>query len=113
MSLEDRFWSKVDRSGGDGACWPWLGAKNQCGYGVFLVATRHTGLDIRFTVAHRVSWILGGGVVPDGLVMDHLCRNRRCVNPAHLEVTTQRENTRRGLVCKTSPVYLAAAGVSP
>src|SRR5690606_19098864 len=47
--------------------------------------------------AHRLGWILTNGPVPDGLVLDHLCRNRACCNPSHLEPVTIGENTRRGM----------------
>lgn len=82
----ERFWSKVDRSG---ECWEWTAFRNPKGYGVFNFrgATPH---------AHRVAYILTHGSVPPGLVIDHLCRNRGCCNPVHLEAVTVEENTRRG-----------------
>ncbi len=86
-----RFWSKVDKRGPD-ECWPWLGAKSKpnngapSGYGTF-----------RSNRAHRVSYTLIKGEIPQGLVLDHLCRNPECVNPAHLEAVTQWLNTARGV----------------
>ena len=91
-SLETRFWSKVDRSGGPTACWPWLAACSGRGYGHVWV-----GGAKRQETAHRVAYELLVGPIPAGLTIDHLCRNRRCVNPAHLEPTTMRENTLRGV----------------
>ena len=82
----EEFWSKVDR--GDG-CWLWQGRIAPNGYGRF----SHGGKDL---YAHRVAYELAGGVIPSGLQIDHLCRVRHCVNPAHLEAVTQRENLLRG-----------------
>lgn len=85
---EDRFWAKVDASGD---CWVWLGTKNQYGYGRFTASTD------QFTWgAHRWSYTTLVGPIPDGLVIDHLCKQPACVNPDHLEPVTQAENVRRG-----------------
>ena len=89
--VPDRFWPKVDTSAGPDACWPWTASLTPDGYGRM---SWHDG-DIG---AHRLSWILAHGMpVPDGLVIDHLCRVRHCVNPAHLEAVTQQLNLRRGV----------------
>jgi hypothetical protein len=85
------FWEKVDRASDDG-CWEWLGAKNG-GYGRFHLRSQGPG---RATAAHRVSYELLVGPIPDGLTLDHLCRNRGCVNPAHLEPVTNKTNILRG-----------------
>lgn len=82
-----RFWSKVDR-GGDGECWPWLGSGDGR-YGQLYVS----GKSIK---AHRFAYELLVGPIPDGLTLDHLCRNTACVNPAHLEPVSHRENVLRG-----------------
>jgi hypothetical protein len=73
-------------------CWEWTGSVNDSGYGKFSLST--TQLSRR---AHRVAYELLVGPIPDGLELDHLCRNTICVNPAHLEPVTQAENVRRGL----------------
>lgn len=83
---EDRFWSKVDTAG---FCWWWQGCKVPSGYGTFYYnGARH--------YAHRIAYELTKGFIPEGLVIDHLCREPSCVNPSHLEVVTHRENVLRG-----------------
>ena len=74
-------------------CWEWTAKINQQGYGIFILAM--TGR--RYVNAHRFALILAGVDIPDGLVVDHLCRVRHCVNPEHLQVTTNRTNLLRGV----------------
>lgn len=83
--LLDRFWSKVDKSGD---CWEWTNVKNNKGYGRFC-------LQGKLLMSHRVSYEIIVGKIPDGLELDHLCRNPGCVNPKHLEAVTHKENMRR------------------
>lgn len=80
------FWERVDTSA---ECWEWLGSRTSGGYGNLRV-------DGRNDYAHRVSYRLTYGSIPDGLVIDHLCRNRACVRPDHLEAVSAGENVRRG-----------------
>lgn len=87
-SLTDRFWPKVDASGD---CWEWTAARNPEGYG--RIGAGGTGS--RILHAHRVAWELLVGPIPVGYEVDHLCRNRGCVNPDHLEPVTKLENIRR------------------
>lgn len=73
----------------EGDCWLWLGAKNSKGYGLFLVSSGKGMAAHKFAYEHFVC------DVPNGLELDHLCRKRDCVNPAHLEPVTHKENLRR------------------
>lgn len=70
-------------------CWLWTGSLMESGYGMFR-------LNGHATLAHRAAWELLRGPIPEGFVIDHLCRVRPCVNPEHLEPCTLQENVRRG-----------------
>lgn len=85
---EERFWRYVGEAAGD-ACWEWFGGRSTGGYGRFFNGSRHVA-------AHRFAYELLVGPIPAGLDIDHLCRVRHCVNPAHLEPVTRSENLRRG-----------------
>jgi len=102
-SFIERFWTKVDRSGGPDSCWPWRASTNPDGYG--MVGVRNEG---RTYGAHRIAYELTVGPIPAGLTLDHRCHtddldcaggrscaHRACVNPAHLEPVTNRENILR------------------
>ena len=90
----ERFWAKVVNDTETG-CWLWSGATTT-GYGRF-----HLAMGLPLVVAHRFAYETLVGPVPAGLDLDHLCRVRRCVNPAHLEPVTRRENLMRGdTICR-------------
>lgn len=87
LDLSDRFWPKVDQSGGPDACWPWTGSLDGDGYGQISVG----GKTVK---ANRLAWILTNGPLPAGkpVVRHVVCRNPPCCNPAHLAPGTHAEN---------------------
>lgn len=86
IPFEDRYWAKVDKGGPNG-CWLWTGCINTDGYG-------RIWLETKMRSAHHFPWMWSGKAVPDRPdVLDHICKLRRCVNPEHLRVVTQRENS--------------------
>lgn len=90
QSLEERFWSKVERKS-SGECWPWMAAKNPTGYGHMWVLGKHKQ-------AHRIAWELANerpiphGSGYHGTVVCHRCDNPTCCNPDHLFIGTAAEN---------------------
>lgn len=91
-SVVTRVWDRVDRQGPDD-CWLWRGELTYKGYGRFQSVIE--GKRVRFN-AHRTVYALLIGPIPEGLVLDHLCRNRSCCNPRHLQPVTNKENILRG-----------------
>lgn len=90
-----RYWALVDKNGPVpehrpdlGPCWPWKGQLTK-GHGWLPWVAKYRG-------AHRFGYELANGPVPQGFELDHLCRNRACQNPGHMEPVTSRENTLRG-----------------
>lgn len=86
MSLADRLLKRTTKISG---CWLWKGATNDKGYGQIKV-------NGKTTYVHRASYEFHVGPIPEGAVLDHICRVPSCLNPAHLDAVTQKENIRRG-----------------
>ena len=78
-------------------CWVWIAATSPNGYGNVPIAR---GKRQKARSAHTAHWEFRKGKVPDGFVLDHLCRNRSCINIDHLEIVTPAENTRRGVLTR-------------
>src|SRR5574341_701009 len=95
-----RFWNKVKIAGPD-ECWIWIGAVSDNGYGKI---GRRKGLKYTSEYAHRMSYELTYGPIlgPRNSVVNHICSNRLCVNPAHLELVEQAQNVRVGRLAKLS-----------
>jgi hypothetical protein len=83
---EERFWEKVDKGNGADSCWIWTAYTNKGGYGCFGVTP------INIVLAHRYSYILCNGDIPQGLCVLHRCDTPPCVNPAHLFLGTDQDN---------------------
>lgn len=87
----DNVWNHIEFSKNPKGCWNWKGALGNKGYG-------YVSFNSKLYKAHRFVYEYLIGKIPEGLTLDHLCRNRKCVNPDHLEPMTLKENQKRGLI---------------
>lgn len=92
----------------DGGCWTWTGAKNNRGYG-----STSAGSKGKSMLAHRRAYAVTKGEIPEGYEIDHLCENRPCVNPAHLEAVTPEEHRSRIGHKDLEPLYPSVHIPSP
>ena len=99
---QDLLWSKVSVRQLH-QCWPWLGSTS-LGYGQMMYQGVSRG-------AHRYAYVLIRGPIPDGLEIDHLCRDRACCNPWHLEVVTKAENVKRAVPYRPTSLRTVVDGV--
>ena len=87
VPVKDRFWTKANKTD---TCWLWTANLDECGY-------RRISMNRIMRGAHRISYQMIVGEIPEGLEIDHLCRVRHCVNPDHLEVVTHKANMERSV----------------
>ncbi len=80
----EAFWERIDKSGGEEVCWPWLAGRKH-GYG-------HLRYQNKFMTASRVAFLMAGGILEKGMVVRHTCDNPPCCNPNHLIRGTQKDN---------------------
>ena len=99
-----RFWDKVEKLGNESGCWLWTASVSNAGYGVF-------GVNYKMKTAHRISWALVHGPIPEGAFVCHRCDTRDCVNPNHLflgnSVVNMRDKVSKGRQIKGEGVVVS------
>ncbi len=90
--LKGAFFSYVNKN--DPSCWNWRGYVDNTGYG-------RLGFNYRYFLAHRLSWMIHNGVIPNGLMICHRCNNRKCVRPSHLYLGTHKDNHNDSVIAGT------------
>lgn len=93
IPIKKRLLNLIDKTAD---CWEWKSSKTPLGYGQIITGYMKDGTR-KNQMAHRVVYETFVGKIPEGLTIDHLCRNKSCVNPEHLEVVTYSENQRRAM----------------
>jgi hypothetical protein len=100
--VEERFWRYVQKTE---SCWEWVGNKGRFGYG----RIQEFGVSGKTVQAHRLSYQMHVGPIPDGLFVMHKCDNPSCVNPGHLQLGTPRDNT-QDMIAKGRKRVVAPVG---
>jgi hypothetical protein len=94
--ISERLWERVDKPQNPDDCWVWLGSFNTHGYGQMMVGSRLDGTR-KLATTHRLAYLLTKGEIPTTLEIDHLCKNRKCCNPNHLEAVKHSVNINRAV----------------
>lgn len=90
--LQVRFWRSIQATSAEG-CWSWIGPRNSYGYGRLMESVGKR--KCKQLMAHRFSYEQVIGQIEEGMTVDHTCRNKSCVNPAHMEIVSRGENSKR------------------
>ena len=95
-AIDERLWERVDKDSDPDGCWVWLGSFNTHGYGQMMIGSRVDGSRTLATT-HRLAYQLTKGIINPTLELDHLCGNRKCCNPDHLEAVSHSVNINRAV----------------
>ena len=104
LSLEDRIWAHIVPEPNTG-CWFWSGSHNNSGYARINLKTTKSKTGWKTCYLHRVTYEMYVGPIPNGKQIDHLCRQRGCCNPEHLEAVTPQQNVARGLASAVNAAH--------
>ena len=95
-AVDERLWERVDKTSSPNGCWIWLGSFNSHGYGQMMIGSRKDGTRTLATT-HRLAYLETKGSINSELEIDHLCRNKKCCNPEHLEAVPHSVNINRAV----------------